>query len=181
MARASRRAGLSTLVPKTAIEQATSTLQELPEKPKEELSLKEAIQSMRDSISAALSKGYSLDEVAEMLTDQGVSITSPSLKYYLTRGIKAEASVTGRGKTRRGGRPKKAAAESAPASVETNGKAESVPTPEPEAPKTTPRRTRTTARTAAKQAPRTASRSKTAAKDSAGPKKSPGRPRKKEA
>jgi hypothetical protein len=181
MARTTRRTSLSTLVPKTAIEKATFTLQDLPEKPKEELSLKEAVQNMREVISAALSKGYSLEEVAEMLTQQGVDITPPSLKYYLTRGIKADAApTTPRAKGRRGGRPKKATTEAsapAPAPVEEE------PVVEEAKPKTTRRPRATNTRTAAKQTTRTSTRakaSKGAAAD-APAKKTPGRRRKSEA
>lgn len=178
MARTTRRTSLSTLVPKTAIEKATFTLQDLPEKPKEELSLKEAVQNMREVISSTLSKGYSLEEVAEMLTQQGVEITPPSLKYYLTRGIKADsASTTGRAKGRRGGRPKKTAAPEAIA--ETNGKPEAAPVAEEAKPKTTRRPRATTTRTAAKQPTRTSTRAKATPTDTAA-KKKPGRRRKTE-
>jgi hypothetical protein len=179
MARTTRRTSLSTLVPKTAIEKATFTLQDLPEKPKEELSLKEAVQNMREVISAALSKGYSLEEVAEMLTQQGVDITPPSLKYYLTRGIKADAAPTAtRAKGRRGGRPKKATAEDS-APVEPPVEDEPV---EDAKPKTTRRPRATNTRTAAKQTTRTSTRAR-APKDAAEApaKKTPGRRRKSEA
>ncbi|NJN87114.1 MAG: hypothetical protein HC881_13490 [Leptolyngbyaceae cyanobacterium SL_7_1] len=95
-------------IPKTAIEQATTALQDLPEKPKEQWSLREAVNLMRDSINDALNKGYTYDEVAAMLTGQGVQINVQSLKYYLTRGKKEEKEGLLPTKTRKTRRPRAA-------------------------------------------------------------------------
>jgi hypothetical protein len=80
-----RRSPNATLVTKTAIDQASEALQELPEKTKEKLSLREAVDVLRDHITAALDKGYSYDDIAVMLAKQGVSIAPSSLKHYLAR------------------------------------------------------------------------------------------------
>lgn len=79
------RSSTSLNVPKTIVEQATLTLQQLPEKPKEDWSLKEAIALLQEEILAALARGYSHEEVASLLTEKGVEINASSLKYYLTR------------------------------------------------------------------------------------------------
>jgi hypothetical protein len=80
-----RRSPNATLVTKSAIDQASEALQGLPEKTKEKLSLREAVDVLRDHITAALDKGYSYDDIAVMLAKQGVSIAPSSLKHYLAR------------------------------------------------------------------------------------------------
>jgi hypothetical protein len=85
MATTKRRASSSSAVSKTILEQASLTLGKLPEKPKHDVSLREAIQLMQEDIRAALDKGYSHDEVASLMTEHGVEINGPSLKYYLTK------------------------------------------------------------------------------------------------
>jgi hypothetical protein len=80
-----RRSPNATLVTKSAIDQASDALQGLPEKTKEKLSLREAVDVLRDHITAALDKGYSYDDIAVMLAKQGVSIAPSSLKHYLAR------------------------------------------------------------------------------------------------
>lgn len=89
-----KRPPTATLVPNAAIEQATLALQNLPEKPKEEWSMREAVDHMRASIVAALGKGYNYDEVAVMLSERGVQISPSSLKYYLTRVKKNDKPFT---------------------------------------------------------------------------------------
>ena len=73
----------SSSISKDSIEQASSALQQLPEKPRENLSLREAIAALQDTITTALDRGYSYDEVAALLSDQGVRISPTSLKSYL--------------------------------------------------------------------------------------------------
>lgn len=75
----------STTVPKTIVEQATLSLIDLPEKPKDQLHLREAVEHMLDTILVALSKGYNHDDVAALLSEKGLDITPASLKYYLSR------------------------------------------------------------------------------------------------
>lgn len=81
----------STLIPQIVIDQAQTDLQQLPEKPKEKLSLKEAIASLQDTITLALSRGYRYEEVAEILGQQGVNISPTSLKSYLSAAQKSSA------------------------------------------------------------------------------------------
>jgi hypothetical protein len=80
-----RRSPNATLVTKSSIDQASEALQSLPEKTKEKLSLREAVDVLRDHITAALDKGYSYEDIAVMLAKQGVSIAPSSLKHYLAR------------------------------------------------------------------------------------------------
>jgi hypothetical protein len=92
-----RRSPNATLVTKDSIDQASEALQELPEKTKEKLSLREAVDVLRDHITAALDKGYSYDDIAVMLAKQGVSIAPSSLKHYLARSnrqLRAKGSGT---------------------------------------------------------------------------------------
>lgn len=97
MAPKTRRSPTSTLVSKDAIEQASSILQELPEKPKEIWSLREAIDALKDQITLALDRGYTYMEISKMLSERGVEISASTLKYYLS-SVKRSAEG---GKTRR--------------------------------------------------------------------------------
>jgi hypothetical protein len=84
MAGAKRRSPTSTLVTKHSIESAGSALVELPEKPKEIWSLREAIDALKDQITLALDRGYTYPEISQMLTQRGVEISASTLKYYLS-------------------------------------------------------------------------------------------------
>jgi hypothetical protein len=106
MAKTKKRSFASAAIPKSAIEQVGSTLKDLPAKPKENLSLREAVSELHDSITMALARGYSYDEVVEILAGQGVEITVASLKRYLAVARK-EASETPK-RTRRGTRSRNA-------------------------------------------------------------------------
>ena len=95
MAGAKRRSPTSTLVSKTAISQASSTLLDLPEKPKEIWSLREAINALKDQITSALDRGYGYPEISKMLTAQGVEISASTLKYYLS-SVRREDGTKGK-------------------------------------------------------------------------------------
>ena len=88
MATTKRRSPTSTLVSKSAISQASTILEDLPEKPKEIWSLREAIELLKDPITAALDRGYSYPEVSKMLSERGVEISASTLKYYLSAARK---------------------------------------------------------------------------------------------
>jgi hypothetical protein len=66
------------------ISQATSSLQSIPEKKKELISLQEAIHQLRVPIETALGKGYSYQELAAMLQQQGILIGVSTLRNYLS-------------------------------------------------------------------------------------------------
>jgi hypothetical protein len=97
MSLAPRKRTRATMVSPEAIGHATTFLQELPEKPKEDLSLREAVGQMQDSLKAALAKGYSYEELAQMLAGQGIQISAFTLKNYVPSG---KRSVS-KGKPRR--------------------------------------------------------------------------------
>ena len=83
MATVKRRSAGPAAVSKSAIAQASSMLQTLPAKPRDNWSLREAISLLHDSILTALNRGYTYEEVSAMLGDQGVHIPASSLKRYL--------------------------------------------------------------------------------------------------
>jgi hypothetical protein len=84
MAGSKRRSPTSTLVSKGSIEKAGNALTDLPEKPKEIWSLREAIDALKDEITVALDRGYTYPEISQMLTHRGVEISASTLKYYLS-------------------------------------------------------------------------------------------------
>ena len=72
--------------------QATlAELEQLQEKPKEELSLRESIYFLRNKLNLALKKGYNHQELSEILEQQGILISAATLKQYLAE-INKEAS-----------------------------------------------------------------------------------------
>lgn len=85
MANSTKRSSSSTSVSQSALKQALATLENLPARPKEHLSLRATIELLQDTINAALDKGYNYEEVSELLSRQGIHIAPSSLKYYMTR------------------------------------------------------------------------------------------------
>lgn len=73
-------------IQKQAIDQVNVSLQELPEKPKDNLSLREAVSQLQDEIRAALAKGYSYDDLALMFAQKGIDISALTLKRYVSSG-----------------------------------------------------------------------------------------------
>ncbi|HEY9623745.1 MAG TPA: hypothetical protein V6C78_25530 [Crinalium sp.] len=140
----STRRSASSTVPKTVVEQATLSLVELPDKPKEHLQIREAVEQMLDTILVALSKGYSHEDVASLLRDKGLDITPSSLKYYLSRFKKKQAAAPS--KPRKTRRTKASAGESEA----------DAPVVAAEAPAKKTRRTSTKVQEPAKAAPRRA-------------------------
>ncbi len=96
-----RRSPTSTLVSKSAISQASTILEDLPEKPKEIWSLREAIELLKDPITAALDRGYSYPEVSKMLSERGVEISASTLKYYLSAARKEKDPTKPRARRQR--------------------------------------------------------------------------------
>lgn len=93
-------------IQKQAIDQVNASLQDLPEKPKDNLSLREAVSQLQDEIRAALAKGYSYDDLAAMFSEKGIDISALTLKRYVSSG----RSRTGKAKaaSTRTRRPRKA-------------------------------------------------------------------------
>src|SRR5579883_2778767 len=73
-------------VKQEAVNQTISLLIDLPAKPKDDLSLREAVQQMQIPLKSALVKGYSYADLAQILTDRGISISALTLKNYLPLG-----------------------------------------------------------------------------------------------
>jgi hypothetical protein len=87
----------TSIIKKDVVGDVAGFLQELPNKPRSDLSLKEAVRELQELIRAAFSKGYTYVEVAEMLTSQGIKISAFTLKSYVPAG----KQQTARGKARR--------------------------------------------------------------------------------
>jgi hypothetical protein len=75
-----RRILTSTVVPKAIVEQAHLSLAELAKKPKENALLRDAVEQTLDAIATILDKGYSPDEVAELMRKNGFSLNLSKLR-----------------------------------------------------------------------------------------------------
>ncbi|MCU0551867.1 MAG: hypothetical protein MUC48_21215 [Leptolyngbya sp. Prado105] len=148
-----RRSPTSTLVSKDSISGASSALKNLPEKPKEIWSLREAISLLKDQIILALDRGYTYTEVSQMLSSKGVEISPSTLKYYLSSARKEDSTGT---KSRRRRRTLSMSAEDLQ-----NG-SEALDNAQEEAPAAEPKTTQATAKvepkTTAKKATKTATK-----------------------
>ncbi|GAB4134441.1 MAG: hypothetical protein Fur0046_06240 [Cyanobacteria bacterium J069] len=145
------------LVQQTSIEQATNLLDQLPEKPKEVWSLREAIDLLQDSISTALDRGYSHEEIASLLADKNIKISVSSLKRYLASTKKDKTTTTGKTRRRRTTVQNNAVTEAAAALPEATPAIEEAPpaaTPKKRGPRTTSTRSTTAAKA---KTPRTTS------------------------
>jgi len=83
MAAKKGRSPVAASITQDSIKQANTALADLPEKPKTEWSLREAINQLQGTINTALERGYSHQEVADMLGKQGIRISPASLRSYL--------------------------------------------------------------------------------------------------
>lgn len=101
MPKVKQRPSAATIVSKDALEQAGVRLQELPDKPKEFWSLREAVAILQDEITIALNRGYTYDEVVEILADKNISITASSLKRYLATARRERDGSTRTRKSRK--------------------------------------------------------------------------------
>lgn len=112
-----------------SIAQLTSTLDALPEKPKESYSLRETVSQLYEPISSALSRGYNYEEIAALLAKHGIEISVFSLKRYLSlsKSEQTRSSEPEESKPRRGRKPK----QTAEATAETPEASEVQPEPAP--------------------------------------------------
>ena len=67
-------------------------LGQLKEKPKSELNLRESIYYLREKLKSALKKGYSYQDLSEILAEQEILISAATLKQYLTEINKKSAA-----------------------------------------------------------------------------------------
>lgn len=65
-----------------------SKLDSLDVKQKSELTLRESIYLLRDKLRAALKKGYSYEDLSEILEAEGILVSAATLKQYLTESKK---------------------------------------------------------------------------------------------
>lgn len=123
------RSPVAANVSQQSLELATSVLADLPEKPKTNYSLREAIKQLQGVINTALDRGYSHQEVAEMLGEQGIRISPASLKSYLAAINREVAGTPKRRRTSKKAKAEQVEATSAPApsSVESTPEAEAAP------------------------------------------------------
>ena len=80
------------------LQTTSEKLGQLKEKPKEELTLRESIYFLRDKLKSALKKGYSYQDLSEILAEQEILISAATLKQYLTKINKQSASRKKRSK-----------------------------------------------------------------------------------
>ena len=93
MARTKKRSS-GTNVAQVALHQVGLSLQDLPEKPKETWSLREAVELLQEPISTALSRGYTYEEIVGILGKHDIRITASSLKRYLAVAKRAKEDAT---------------------------------------------------------------------------------------
>ena len=86
MAKLTKKVIRATIVKPETIEHTKTALQALPEKPKEGLSLREAVNRLQEPLRAALNRGYNYEDLAKMLTDRGIKISTATLKNYVPSG-----------------------------------------------------------------------------------------------
>ena len=91
------------VVKRDALKQSVEVLKGLPVKEREELALREAIFEMLPEIEGVLDRGYSLYEVAGILSQNGVSIKGATLKQYLREGRKKRSRKRSRPSKAKGG------------------------------------------------------------------------------
>jgi hypothetical protein len=69
----------------SAIHQLQRQLQDAPEYTANEVSMVRAIQLLAPDIRAMKTKGYTMDQIAQMLASSGIPINATTLKSYLSR------------------------------------------------------------------------------------------------
>ena len=74
------------------LETTLGKLEKLEKKQQEELSLKESIYFLREQLESALKKGYSYQDLAEILLSDGINISAATLKQYLNESIQEKRS-----------------------------------------------------------------------------------------
>lgn len=79
---------------------ALDKLDQLESKPKEELTLRESIYFLRGKLNSALKKGYSYEDLSEILAEQEIIVSTATLKLYLSEGSKSKNSSTRKKKSK---------------------------------------------------------------------------------
>jgi DNA-binding transcriptional MerR regulator len=112
-------------IAKTAIDDAISSLRELPAKIPTDYSLDEAIVRLLPAINGLIKKGYSVEEVRSLLNDKNIIISSNKLKQSLKELDKSKSQLANRAKQTT------IAADASPVEVETDQPLVDVPQPPP--------------------------------------------------
>lgn len=100
-------------VTREKLESTLSKLETLSEKPKSELSLRESIYFLREKLQSALKKGYSYQDLSEILEQQEIKVSAATLKQYLTEIEKEKRSrkrVAKSGETKQSSHPETSSA-----------------------------------------------------------------------
>ncbi|MCC5600748.1 hypothetical protein [Nostoc favosum] len=85
-------------IPIDKLQTTLGELEKLEEKVKEELSLRESIYFLREQLQSALKKGYSYQDLSELLEKQEIKVSAATLKQYLTEIQKEKRSRQQRAK-----------------------------------------------------------------------------------
>ena len=101
-----RRNSRSGRIQPRIISKTRASLQDLPAREKELLSLQEAIYQLRVPLEAALTKGYSYSELANLLQQHEIPISASTLRNYLTSGRRQKSRITTPNKARDKSSPK---------------------------------------------------------------------------
>lgn len=90
-----RNRSKSANISKSALDQVGSLLQDLSAKPKQEMSIREAIDQLREPIQGAMAKGYTYEDIVQILTDSGINTTVTTVKRYISLGNPPRRKATG--------------------------------------------------------------------------------------
>jgi hypothetical protein len=101
------------------IEALRRRLAELPRNQPREVSKQEAVTLLATELGAARRRGYSPEELAQLLSEQGVMINAPTLRGYLRRNRRS----------RKGGRSKGVTAKASGVSTAQRARGDSTPDP----------------------------------------------------
>jgi hypothetical protein len=96
---------------------------QIPPKPKQGMTLREVIMKSKAMINLALKRGYTYDEIAAILTAEGISIKGATLKQYLTES-KSKRSKTAPQSKQAGEQTNQTAEVSSKQDIEPDSKAE---------------------------------------------------------
>lgn len=103
-------------IPLDKLQATLSTLEKLEQKAKDELSLRESIAFLSEKLQSALKKGYSYQDLVEILVQQEIKISAATLKQYLTELEKEKRSRPRGGRSNKSKQTNAVATENLPAS-----------------------------------------------------------------
>ena len=78
------------------VDNTIDRLQNLSAKPQLELTLRETIAKMEVHLRGAIKKGYSYEDLSEILAEQEIMVSAATLKLYLTQSSKSKKSSSSR-------------------------------------------------------------------------------------